>query len=136
MNKVILCGRLTRDVEIRDAANNTTIARVGIAVDRPFKKDEADFFNLVAFNKRAEFLERYFEKGSRILVEGYLRAENYEDKEGVKRTRTEIIVDQIEFADSKRKGEHGTSGGSDDRSYRRNRSNDFTPPPDLDDSPF
>lgn len=135
MNKVILCGRLTRDVEIRDAANNTTIARVGIAVDRPFKKDEADFFNLVAFNKRAEFLEKYFEKGSRILVEGYLRTDNYEDKEGVKRSRTEIIVDQIEFADSKRKGEHG-AGGSEDRSYRRNSSTEFTPPPDLDDSPF
>lgn len=134
MNKVILCGRLTRDVEIRDAANNTTVARVGIAVDRPFKKDEADFFNLVAFNKRAEFLEKYFEKGSRILVEGYLRTDNYEDKEGVKRSRTEIIVDQIEFADSKRKGEHGDSGGS---GYRRNSSTELTPPPDLDmDSPF
>lgn len=101
MNKVIMMGNLTRDVEIRDAAN-TTVARVGIAVARPFKPKETDFFNLVAFGKTAEFLSKWFAKGSKILVTGYLRTSNYEDKQGVKKTATDIIVEQIEFAGSKR----------------------------------
>ena len=102
MNKVIMMGNLTRDVEVRDASNNTTIARAGIAVARPFKPKETDFFNLVAFGKTAEFLGKWFSKGSKILVEGHLRTSNYEDKQGVKKTATDIIVEQIEFAGSKR----------------------------------
>lgn len=102
MNKVIMMGNLTRDVEVRDASNNTTVARVGIAVTRPFKPKETDFFNLVAFGKTAEFLGKYFAKGSKILVTGYLRISNYEDKQGVKKSATDIIIEQIEFAGSKR----------------------------------
>ena len=102
MNKVIMMGNLTRDVEVRDGANNTTIARAGIAVTRPFKPKGTDFFNLVAFGKTAEFLGKWFSKGSKILVEGHLRTSNYEDKQGVKKTATDIIVEQIEFAGSKR----------------------------------
>ena len=101
MNKVIMMGNLTRDVEVRDASN-TTVARVGIAVNRPFKAKEVDFFNLVAFGKTAEFLGKYFAKGSKILVTGYLRISNYEDKQGVKKSATDIIIEQIEFAGSKR----------------------------------
>lgn len=101
MNKVIMMGNLTRDVEVRDASN-TTVARAGIAVTRPFKPKETDFFNLVAFGKTAEFLGKYFAKGSKILVTGYLRISNYEDKQGVKKSATDIIIEQIEFAGSKR----------------------------------
>ncbi len=126
MNKVILMGNLTRDVEVRDAANNTTIARVGIAVNRPFKKDEVDFFNLVAFNKTAEFLSKYFAKGSKILVEGYLRVSNYEDKDGNKKSSTEIIIEQIEFAGAKK--DSGGKAKSD--AYH----DDDVPP--LEDPPF
>lgn len=118
MNKVIFMGNLTRDVEIRDYSN-TIVARVGIAVNRPFKNKEVDFFNLVAFNKTAEFLSKYFAKGSKILVEGYLRTSNYEDKQGIKRTATEIIIEQIESAGAKK-----DSGNA--------KHDDFTPPPDYD----
>ena len=101
MNKVIMMGNLTRDVEVRDAAN-TTVARVGIAVARPFKPKESDFFNLVAFGKTAEFLSKYFAKGSKILIAGYLRTSSYESRDGVKKNTTDIIVEQIEFAGAKR----------------------------------
>ena len=109
MNKVILMGNLTRDVEIKEYANNTTVARAGIAVNRPFKNKEVDFFNLVAFNKTAEFLSKYFAKGSKILVEGYLRTSNYTDKDGNKKTSTEIIIEQIEFAGAKKDSDCGDS---------------------------
>ena len=103
MNKVFLLGRLTRNVDLRKG--QTTVARVGIAVGRDFSKDKsAAFFNLVAFGKTAEFLSRYFQKGSRILVEGHLQTNSY-DKDGVRHTVIDVIVDQAEFADSKRQAE-------------------------------
>lgn len=103
MNKVILLGRLTRDVETRQGQNGS-IARTGIAVDRPFSKGKGtDFFNLVAFAKTADFLRRYFAKGSKLLVEGRLQSSKYKNKDGVELTAIDVVVDQIEFADSKRK---------------------------------
>lgn len=118
MNKVILCGHLTRDVEIRHG-QSTDVARVGIAVNRPFSKDKAvDFFNLTAFGKTAEFMSKYLGKGSRVLIEGRLQTSTYE-KDGVKRTATDIIIEQVEFAGGK----------------RDNRDKDFGGEP-VDDSPF
>lgn len=123
MNKVILMGRLTRDVELKYSQSGTAYARVGIAVDRPFKKDETDFFNVVAFGKTAEFLGKYFEKGRRILIEGRIQSSSYENKEGVKVNTVDVMAEQIEFADSKPKNGSG-------------KKDDTFPPPDLDDSPF
>lgn len=105
MNKVILLGRLTRDVETRNGQNGT-IARVGIAVDRPFSKGkDTDFFNLVAFGKTADFLAKWFEKGSKILVDGRLQSSKYKNKEGKEVTAIDVIVEQIEFADAKKKAD-------------------------------
>ena len=102
MNKVFLTGNLTRDVDLRQTAA-TTLARVSIAVNRPFSKDKAvDFLNLVAFGKTAEFLEKYFSKGSKVLVEGRIQTGSYE-KDGVKHNTTDIVVEQIEFGDRKKK---------------------------------
>ncbi len=115
MNKVILMGRLTRDIELKTSQSGNAFARSAIAVDRPFKKEETDFFNLVAFGKTAEFLNRYFEKGRRILVEGRLQTSNYEDKDGNKRTSTEVVIEQIEFADDKKKSQ--TNSGTPDFDY-------------------
>ena len=114
MNKVFLSGRLTRDPETKYSQSNTAFARVGIAVDRPFSKNkEVDFFNLVAFGKTAEFLGKYFSKGSKLLVEGRLQTSKYKDKDGNERTGTDVIVDNVEFADSKKK-EQGNGGGNYD----------------------
>lgn len=114
MNKVFLSGRLTRDPEVKYSQSNTAFARVGIAVDRAFSKNkEVDFFNLVAFGKTAEFLGKWFSKGSKLLAEGRLQTSKYKDKDGNERTGTEVVVDNVEFADSKKNNNQGNSGGYD-----------------------
>lgn len=125
MNKVFLSGHLTRDVEVRNSQSGKAFARAGIAVNRPFKKEEVDFFNLVAFGKTAEFLGKYFRKGSKVLLEGSLQTSSYE-KNGVKVNAVDVIVDAVEFADSK-----GQKGKGNDRA------DDWAgePVPD-DDTPF
>ena len=103
MNKIILLGRLTKDIELKETVSGKSYARVGIAVDRPFSKNkEVDFFNLVAWDKTAEMMSKWFEKGRRILVEGRLQMNNYE-KNGVKVNGYDVIVSQIFFADNKKK---------------------------------
>ncbi|MBQ3451176.1 MAG: single-stranded DNA-binding protein [Selenomonadaceae bacterium] len=111
MNKVFLSGNLTRDPEIRYTQTGKAYARMGIAVRRQFSKDKdaVDFFNLVAWDKTAEFCGKYFTKGSRVLLEGRLQTSSYENKDGVKVNSTDIIIDNIVFADSKR----SNSGGGD-----------------------
>ena len=104
MNKVILSGNLTRDVELKVSQQNKAFARTGIAVNRPFSKDAVDFFNIVAFGKTAEFLCKWFTKGSKVLLEGRLQTNSYE-KDGVKHNAVDVIVDNLEFADSKKKAD-------------------------------
>lgn len=106
MNRIILLGRLTRDVEIKYTQGGMAVGRTCIAVDRRSKdKDnkEADFINLTMFGKTAEFVEKYLGKGRRILVEGRLKISKYKDKEGKERDWTEVLVDNVEFADDKKK---------------------------------
>ena len=102
MNKVFLTGNLTRDVELKYTQGGKTYARVGLAVKRPFAKDAVDFFNLLAWEHTAEFLSKYFSKGSRIIVEGHLQTGSYE-KDGVKHNTCDVIIEQLEFGDSKKK---------------------------------
>lgn len=128
MNSVHLSGRLTRDVEVKTGQSGTAYARVGIAVERQYTKEKGDdkgvdFINLAAFGKTAEFMGKYFGKGSKIIVVGRLQTSYYQDKTGAKRQSTDVIVDAVEFADSKKK-DSGGSGG-DDSGYRRNSSNDY-----------
>lgn len=103
MNKIFLSGNLTRDVDLKIAKNNLAVAKFGIAVKRTFtKNDETDFFNLTAFGKTAEFCGKYFSKGKRAIIEGRLQTNEYTDKDGFKRTGYEVIVDNIEFGESKK----------------------------------
>lgn len=106
MNVVILCGRLTRDPETRYSSgeNSVCIARFGLAVDRPRAKEgeqQADFLNCVCFGKRGEALEKYVQKGTKILVRGRLQSGSYTAKDGHKVYTTDVIVDEWEFAQSK-----------------------------------
>ena len=106
MNKVILMGRLTRDPEIRysQGERSTAVARYSLAVNRTFKRDgdpDADFINCVAFDRAAEFAEKYFRQGMRVLVSGRIQTGSYVNKEGQKVYTTEVILDDQEFADSK-----------------------------------
>ncbi|PKM95360.1 MAG: single-stranded DNA-binding protein [Firmicutes bacterium HGW-Firmicutes-1] len=107
MNKVILMGRLTKDPEMRysQGAEPMAIARYTLAVNRGYKREgepEADFINVVAFGKRGEFAEKYFQKGQQVAVVGHLQVNSYDDKEGVKRWSTDVIVDEQHFAESKK----------------------------------
>lgn len=123
MNKVILMGRLTRDPEVRysQGSNQTSVARFSIAVDRRFKRDgepDADFFNCTAFGKQAEFVERYLHKGVKILVTGRIQNDNYTNKDGQMVYNVRVMVDEIEFAESKNAS--GDNGGNDRNAFGNN----------------
>ncbi len=107
MNKVILMGRLTKDPEIRyTATNNTAKCNFSLAVDRRFTKQgeekQADFFNIVAWEKQAEFCSKYFTKGLKVVVVGRLQNRSWDDNEGKKRYITEVVAEECYFAESRR----------------------------------
>lgn len=106
MNKVIIKGRLTKDVDIKyTQTTNTQIANISVAVNRRFVKEgeerQADFFNCIAFGKQAEFLSKYFKKGQEIAIVGRLQTRTWDDDQGQKHYVTEIVIEEIEFCGSK-----------------------------------
>lgn len=105
MNKVILMGRLTRDPEIRytQGEKSTCIANFSLAVDRRYKTDDqsADFINCVAFGKLGEHVEKYYHKGMKTALSGRIQTRNYTNKDGQKVYVTEVVVEEMEFAESK-----------------------------------
>ena len=107
MNKVILMGRLTRDPDVRVTAGEKqmTIARYTLAVDRRRKSDggeqTADFISCVAVDRSAEFAEKYFHQGMRVLITGHIQTGSYTNKEGQKIYTTDVVIEDQEFADSK-----------------------------------
>lgn len=114
MNKVILCGRLTKDPEARysQGENSTCVARYTLAVDRKYTKGEekqADFISCVAFGKSGEFAEKYLKKGTKILVTGRIQTGSYE-KDGKKIYTTDVVVEEHEFVEAK-KDDGGTGDG-------------------------
>lgn len=110
MNKSILLGRLTKAPEIRlSQKNNTKIANFTLAVNRKYvaqgEERQADFINIVAYSKLAEFVEKYLKQGLQICVCGRIQTRSYDDNNGIKRYVTEIIAEEIDFADSLKKQE-------------------------------
>ena len=105
MNKVILIGRLTRDVELRTSSNGEmSIGRFSIAVDRRFKREgenTADFINCIAFKDNADNISKYFSKGNKIGIVGHIQTGSYTNKDGQKVYTTDIVVDEWEFVESK-----------------------------------
>ena len=107
MNKVILCGRLTKDPEVRYSSGDkqTAIARYNLAVDRRFKsrgeEQTADFINCVVFGRGAEFAEKYLHQGTKIIAEGRIQTGSYTNRDGQKVYTTEVVVEDQEFAESK-----------------------------------
>ena len=116
MNKVILMGRLTRDVEMRQTTSGATVARFSIAVNRRFKNSEgnydADFINCVAWRQTGEFISRYFQKGSMIAVVGSIQSRSWDGQDGKKQYATEVIVDEAYFTGSKAETNTGASAGA------------------------
>lgn len=110
MNKVILMGRLTKDVEMRQTPNGIAVARFTIAVNRRFAKDggqQADFINCIAWRKTGEFISRYFQKGSMIAVVGSIQTRSWDGNDGKKQYATEVVVDEAYFTGSKTESNTG-----------------------------
>ncbi len=113
MNKAMLMGRLTRDPELRTTQSQIAVATFTLAVDRRFKSQDgerqADFIPVVAWRGLAEFAGRYLNKGTKVVVVGTIQVRNYDDKEGRKVYITEVVADEIHFAESRRENAEDTS---------------------------
>lgn len=111
MNDVKLSGRLTRDPELKHTPAGVPVATFSLAVDRKFNREEADFIPITAWRKTAEFVAKHFRKGQRVIIaQGRIRIDPYTDSGGNKRTRFEVVADEVEFADSKRAPEDQPAG--------------------------
>ncbi len=110
LNCAVIMGRLTADPELRTTTNGTSVTSFTVAVDRAYQKSgeerQTDFINVVAWRQTAEFVTRYFHKGSMIAVQGSIQTRNYEDKNGQKRTAVDVVADNVSFCGSK--AESGT----------------------------
>ncbi len=113
LNKAILVGRLTADPELRQTPNGISVTSFSIAIDRPFTKDAAkvtDFIDIVAWRGTAEFISKYFQKGSAIAVDGRIQVRDYTDKNGNKRRAVEVLAENVSFVE--KKGSGAPSGSS------------------------
>lgn len=144
MNKIILLGRLTKDVELRyTQTSNTPVASFTLAVNRKFTKEgeekQADFLSIVAWNKLAETASKYLKKGTQILVTGRLQTRTWDDEQGVKHYVSEIIAEEFDFIETVNKNKEPDSSILDGRNttlpdFSENTSEEFIG--DADDLPF
>ena len=115
MNRVVLVGRLTKDPELRTTPSGVTVCNFAVACDRRFVKQgeerQADFINCIAWRQTGEFVSKYFVKGNRIALDGSIQTRSWDDKNGNKRYATEVVVDHVEFAQSKGEGNQPMGGG-------------------------
>ena len=146
INSCIMMGRLTADPELRHTPNNVAVTSFTIAVDRTYAKAgterQTDFFDVVAWNKTAEFVSRYFRKGQLVAVQGRMETRSYEDKNGIKRKAYEIIAENVHFAEPKRDSAGAAPSRYDETSqaapsYSNTGAGDFAEITDTDDDlPF
>lgn len=125
VNKVMLMGRLTADVELQHTQNNMAVVRFTIAVNRPKQKDRdsvSDFIECVAFDKKAEFIAKYFAKGSPMILFGSIQTGSYTDKEGNKRKTWTVFTSEVQFAQSKK--EQGSVSDSSEVKNQATNEND------------
>ena len=140
LNSIIIMGRLTADPELRSTSSGLSVTSFNVAVDRNFvrtgEEKKADFIPVVAWREKADFVTKYFRKGSMIAVQGSLQTRNYEDKNGNKRVAFEVIADQVSFCGSK--AESGSYGNDTNNvsSYNNSSMDDFSTVVNDDDLPF
>ena len=138
-NLVVLTGRLTADPELKTTANGLSVTTFSIAVDRRYRSGEerqTDFINIVAWRQTAEFITKYFKKGSLIGIEGSIQTRRYQDKNGNNRTAFEVVANNVQFVESKRDPSAPAAGES--ASFSNADVNDFADLGDAtdDDLPF
>ena len=102
LNKIIIMGRLTADVELRRTNTGTAVASFTLACDRDFGEKETDFIEVVSWKNTAEFVSKYFGKGRMAVVSGRLQIRKWTDKDGNKRSTAEVVADNVYFGDSKK----------------------------------
>ena len=116
MNNVSLIGRLTADPELKHTQSDLAYTRFSIAVDRQFTKQgeekQADFINITAWRKTAEFICKYFSKGQRIALNGHIQTGSYTDKDGNKRTSFDVVADNVEFCEAKKQSSNSGNANS------------------------
>jgi len=135
MNRVDLIGRLTQNAELRYTASGKAVANARLAVNRKFKRDEADFINLIFWDKTAEALANYTQKGSRIGVEGRIETGSYE-KDGRKVYTTDIVVEQLHFLDNKGDSQPPQQQAAENNPYQPGGQADGLSADDPDSLPF
>ncbi len=125
-NLVVLTGRLTADPELKTTPNGISVTNFSIAVNRNYRsggENQADFINIVAWRQTAEFVTKYFQKGSLIGIEGSIQTRRYQDKDGNNRTIFEVVANNVQFVESKRDSSAATS---EPASFSNADSDDFT----------
>ena len=138
MNNVSLIGRLTADPELKHTQSDLAYTRFSIAVDRQFTKQgeekQADFINVTAWRKTAEFICKYFSKGQRIALNGHIQTGSYTDKDGNKRTSFDVVADNVEFCEAKKQS--GNSGNSNSNPDANSNHDMYVDMPNDEDLPF
>lgn len=117
LNHCVFMGRLTKEPETRYTQNNVCVASFTIAVNRPYAKDgeqKADFINVVAWNKTAEFVSKYFNKGQQVALHGRIQTRTYNDKDNKKVYVTEVVAEDVYFADGKKAENQPTEPNNED----------------------
>ena len=121
LNKVVLCGRLTSAPELKQTTSGIATCSFSVAVNRKYQKDQtqrqADFITCVAWRQTAEFISRYFQKGSSICVTGAIQTRSWQDQQGQKRYATEVVVEEAMFVDSKSEGTQSSNAGYNASSF-------------------
>ena len=105
MNTIILLGRTTSAIELKQTQAGKSVASFSLAVKRPFTKDTTDFHTVVAWDKQAELISKYVKKGDQICIRGYLTTRTWNDNQGNKRYATEVVADEVSFVGSKESGD-------------------------------
>lgn len=141
LNCAIIMGRLTADPELRTTGSGISVTSFSVAVDRRFQRQgeekQTDFINVVAWRQTAEFVTRYFHKGSMIAVQGSIQTRNYEDKNGNKRTAVEIVADNVSFCGSKAETNTGAPAAARPApAYQSGNTDGFSVLPTNDDDAF
>ena len=127
-NKVLLMGNLTRDVQIKSTSGGQSVADIAIAVNRKFKtkdgqdREEVTYVDCECWGPRAEVIAKYFSKGKPIFVEGRLKLDSWEDKDGQKRSKMRVVIDDFQFVEGRGGGSGGGAGAADDGGYAPSRS--------------
>lgn len=118
MNKVVLIGRMTKDPDLNFAAGTgTAVCRFSLAVTRPFKKDETDFINCIAFGKTGETIAQYLTKGRQVAIAGRIQTGSYDAKDGTKRYTTDVVVESFEFIGNSNGSSNNQGGPSNNMGF-------------------